>query len=207
MDIEGLGTKLIDQLVDGDLVHTPADLYRLDEETLAGLERMGAKSAENLVNALEKSKRTTLARFLYALGVREVGEVTAKSLARHFGDVDAIRKADLDELQSVEDVGPIVAAHISAFFDQRHNLKVIDGTAKAGGRLKGKTFVLTGTLSNMTRDEAKEAIESHGGKVTGSVSGKTDYLVCGTDPGSKLKKAQSLGVTVLDDEKFSDLVS
>jgi DNA ligase (NAD+) len=219
MDIEGLGTKLIDQLVDGDLVHTPADLYRLDEETLAGLERMGAKSAENLVNALEKSKRTTLARFLYALGVREVGEVTAKSLARHFGDVDAIRKADLDELQSVEDVGPIVAAHISAFFDQRHNLKVIDelvnagikwssegGTAKAGGRLKGKTFVLTGTLSNMTRDEAKEAIESHGGKVTGSVSGKTDYLVCGTDPGSKLKKAQSLGVTVLDERSFASLL-
>jgi len=218
MDIEGLGTKLIDQLVDGDVVHNPADLYRLDEETLSGLERMGAKSARNLVRALQKSKRTTLARFLYALGIREVGEVTAKSLAGHFGDIEPIRKADQDELQSVEDVGPIVAAHIEAFFHQKHNLKVIDelieegvewpkesGRQNGGGRLNGKTFVLTGTLSNMTRDEAKELIESHGGKVTGSVSKKTDYLVCGADPGSKLQKAQSLGVAVLDEKDLARL--
>jgi DNA ligase (NAD+) len=219
MDIEGLGTKLIDQLVDEGLVETPADLYRLDREGLAGLERMGEKSAENLVNAFEKSKRTTLSRFLYALGIREVGEVTARSLARHFRDLDDIRNADADELQGVEDVGPVVAAHIEAFFHQKHNLKVIDeliaeGVSwpreskeqKAGGRLEGKTFVLTGTLAGMTRDEAKRVIESHGGKVTSSVSSKTDYLVCGTDPGSKLKKAQSLGVEILDEQKLGSLI-
>ncbi len=218
MDIEGLGAKLIDQLVDGDLVHTPVDLYRLDEETIAGLDRMGQKSAKNLVRALEKSKHTTLPRFLYALGIREVGEATAKSLAKHFGELDAIRRADLDELQSVEDVGPIVATHVDAFFGQRHNVEVIDQLVAAGvewpreqrdsksrGRLKGKTFVLTGTLSEMTREEAKELIESHGGKVTGSVSGKTDYLVCGADPGSKLATAQKLGVTVLDEEQLRSL--
>jgi len=219
MDIEGLGTKLIDQLVAEALVETPADLYRLDKVTLSRLERMGEKSAENLVAALDKSKRTTLSRFLYALGIREVGEVTARSLARHFQDLNDIRKADADELQAVEDVGPIVAAHIAAFFHQHHNLKVIDELIAegvgwsderkerdGGGRLEGKTFVLTGTLSAMTRDEAKDLIESHGGRVTGSVSRKTDYLVCGADPGSKLGKAQSLGVEILDEEKLGSLI-
>ena len=219
MDIEGLGTKLIDQLVEGDLVRDPADLYRLDVETLAGLERMGGKSAENLVQALEKSKVTTLARFLYALGIREVGEVTARSLARHFGDIALIQKADQDELQTVEDVGPVVAAHIAAFFHQKHNVEVIDRLIsagvrwpvesrrkKGGGSLQGKTFVLTGTLSAMTRDEAKELIEKHGGRVTGSVSKKTDYLVSGTDPGSKLKKAEALGVAVLDEDSFASVL-
>lgn len=210
MDIEGLGTKLIDQLVEEGMVQTPADLYRLKVEDLAGLERMGEKSASNLVQALEKSKDTTLARFLFALGIREVGEVTATSLARHFGRIEPLMESSAEELQSVPDVGPIVAAHVEAFFRQPHNLDIIEALRKeqvkwpdsapaAGGTgpLSGKVVVITGTLEGLTRDEAKQRIEALGGKVTGSVSSKTDYLLCGTDPGSKLKKAKELGVEIV----------
>ncbi len=220
MDIEGLGTKLIDQLVDGDLIHNPADLYELEESELAALDRMGEKSARNLVEAIAKSKDTSLTRFLYALGIREVGEVTAKSLAQYFGDLEPLRRANAEELQTVPDVGPVVAAHVEAFFKQHHNIEVIDSLLKSGihwpkekkisrgeAVLSGKTFVLTGTLSEMTRDEAKKLIQELGGKVTGSVSSKTDYLVCGTDPGSKLDKAKALGVQVLDEDGLNRVLT
>jgi len=210
MDIEGLGAKLIDQLVDANLVMTPADLYRLDEETLVGLERMGEKSARNLVAALARSKKTSLARFLFALGLREVGEVTAASLARHFGSLEPLMAATAEELEAVPDVGPVVALNVETFFRQPHNWEVIqalldqgvawpDTTPDTGkaGPLSGKVFVITGTLEGMTRDEAKQRIEALGGKITSSVSSKTDYLLCGKDPGSKLKKAQELGVIIV----------
>ena len=218
MDIVGLGTKLIDQLVEAEMIETPADLYRLQEDALAGLERMGEKSATRLVEALEKSKETTLARFLFGLGIREVGEVTAASLARHFGSIEPIMEATAEELQSVPDVGPVVAAHVAAFFHQPHNREVIaalreegvvwpDTTPTAGepGPLSGKVFVITGSFEGMTRNEAKQRIEALGGKVTGSVSSKTDYLLCGKDPGSKLKKASELGVQILAQEELPDL--
>ena len=211
MDIDGLGEKLVDQLVDGEKVKGPADLYKLDLETLAGLERMGEKSAQNLLAALEKSKRTTLQRFVYALGIRNVGEATAKDLAHHFGDIDALMEADEAALEEVPDVGPVVAESIRKFFAERHNITVVRALQKAGvhwpaaarsrpasGRAAGKTFVLTGTLPDMTREEATALIESHGGKVSGSVSRKTDFVVAGADPGSKLAKAEELGVTILD---------
>lgn len=215
MDIEGLGTKLIDQLVEKELVSTPADLYELDADTLAGLERMGEKSADKLVAAISDSKRTTLPRFLFALGIREVGEVTAKSLANYFGDLDRLRAASEEELQSVPDVGPIVAAHVSAFFRQPHNVEVLEAIQKAGvrwpkiesmaktGVFQGKVLVLTGKLTRMTRDEAKALIEENGGRVTSSVSAKTDFLICGENAGSKLQKAESLGIRVLDEDEFS----
>jgi DNA ligase (NAD+) len=212
MDIEGLGEKLVDQLVEKGLVHTPADLYRLDLPTLAGLERMAEKSAGNLLEAIAKSKHTTLARFIYALGIPNVGEATAKDLARHFGSLDALLGADVETLQRVPDVGPVVARAIVDFLAEAHNRQVIaalraagvhwpeeNGRRPAQGALAGKTFVLTGTLPSLTRDQAKELIEAAGGKVSGSVSKKTDYVVAGTDPGSKLDKAQALGVTVLDE--------
>lgn len=215
MDIEGLGAKLIDQLVDSELVSTAADLFTLDVDTLSGLDRMGEKSATNLVNAIADSKETTLARFLYSLGIREVGEVTAKSLANHFGDLPVIRSASEDDLQKVDDVGPVVAAHVAAFFHQPHNNEVLLALERAGirwpavevksgegGIFNGKVLVLTGKLTRMTRDEAKSLIEENGGKVTGSVSAKTDFLVCGENSGSKLRKAESLGVDVLDEEEF-----
>ncbi len=210
MDIEGLGAKLIDQLVDADLVQTPADLYRLDEERLVELERMGEKSARNLVSALNDSKRTSLSRFLFALGIREVGEVTAASLARHFGSLEPLMGATVDELQTVPDVGPVVALNVETFFRQPHNREVIQALLQQGvewpdtlpdvgkdGPLSGKVFVITGSLEGMTRDEARQRIESLGGKITSSVSSKTDYLLCGKDPGSKLDKAKELGVKVL----------
>ena len=219
MDIEGLGTKLIDQLVERELTSTPADLYSLEESHLAELERMGAKSASNLVNAIAKSKETTFPRFLYALGIREVGEVTARSLAQHFGDLESLSKADAEELQTIPDVGPVVAAHVETFFRQPHNKEVIDALIDAGvhwpkekkhavdkSRLAGKKFVLTGALSTLTRDEAKDLIRNLGGQVTGSVSTKTDYVVCGADPGSKLEKAKALKVEVLDEEAFRKFV-
>jgi len=218
MDIVGLGTKLIDQLVEEEMIETPADLYRLQEDALAGLERMGEKSATRLVEALEKSKKTTLARFLFGLGIREVGEVTAASLASYFGSIEPIMEATAEELQSVPDVGPVVAAHVAAFFHQPHNREVIaalreegvvwpDTTPTAGepGPLSGKVFVITGSFEGMTRNEAKQRIEALGGKVTGSVSSKTDYLLCGKDPGSKLKKASELGVEILAQEELPDL--
>jgi DNA ligase (NAD+) len=215
MDIEGLGDKLVDQLVDQGLVQSPADLYGLDAATLGGLERMGEKSATNLLAAIARSRDTSLARFIYALGIRNVGEATAKELARHFGNLDALLAADEEAMQRVPDVGPVVAACIRQFFLEGHNLQVVralraagvhwqdlEPTATAEGRLHGKTFVLTGTLPNLSRDEAKALIEAAGGKVTGSVSKKTDYVVAGTEAGSKLDKAQELGITVLDEHGF-----
>ncbi len=220
MDIEGLGEKLVDQLVDKGLVHTPADLYRLDLPTLAGLERMAEKSAANLLAAIEKSKHSTLARFIYALGIPHVGEATARDLAHHFGSLDALLAADEDALQRVPDVGPVVARAIADFFAEPHNRQVIEALRGAGirwpegsgpppgqGRLAGKTFVLTGTLPTLSRDQAKEMIEAAGGRVSGSVSRKTDYVVVGADPGSKLAKAQELGITILDEAGLRSLIA
>ena len=220
LDVEGFGSKLIEQLVAADRVQTPADLYALDKDELAALERMGDKSAANLITAIEASKSTSLSRFLYALGIRDVGEATAASLASHYGKLDAIVAADEEDLQGVDDVGPIVASRIRAFFDEGHNRDVIKGLRQAGvswpesepvaspkdGALVGKTFVLTGALSSMTRDEAKERIQALGGKVTGSVSSKTDYVVAGEKPGSKLAKAQQLGVSVLEENRLRELL-
>ncbi len=219
MDIEGLGDKLVEQLVERKLVATPADLYTLAPEQLAELERMGEKSAANVHGALQAGKKTTLARFLYALGIREVGEATAQTLARHFSDLDAVMEADEQTLQNVPDVGPIVAAHIAAFFRQRHNREVIQRLRAAGVTwpdvkrepaarrpLAGKTFVLTGTLERMTRDEAKEKLQALGVKVSGSVSSKTSYVVAGADPGSKLDQARELGVEVLDEAALLKLL-
>jgi DNA ligase (NAD+) len=212
MDIEGLGDKLVDQLVDRGLVHTPADVYGLDLETLAGLERMAEKSAANLLAAIETSKATTLARFIFALGIRNVGETTAKDLARHLGSLDKLIAASEADLLAVRDVGPIVAQSIAQFFAEPHNLEVVNrlraagvhwpesaGMQQSAGTLMGKTLVLTGTLPTLTRDAAKEKIEAAGGKVAGSVSKKTDYVVAGEEAGSKLVKAQELGVTILDE--------
>ncbi|MGE5093935.1 MAG: NAD-dependent DNA ligase LigA [Betaproteobacteria bacterium] len=220
MDIEGLGEKLVDQLVDAGVVRTAADLYKLGIAKLAALERMAQKSASNVVAAIEKSKDTTLARFVYALGIRNVGEVTAKDLARHFGTLDAIMDASVEQLQEAHDIGPVVADSIAGFFREGHNREVIEQLRAAGVRWKegaparkpatgpfaGKIVVLTGTLASMTRDEAKERIEAGGGKVTGSVSKKTDYVVAGTEAGSKLDRAQELGVPVLDEGKFRQML-
>jgi DNA ligase (NAD+) len=212
MDIEGLGDKLVDQLVERGLVHTPAEVYDLDLATLAGLERMAGKSAANLLAAIETSKTTTLARFIFALGIRNVGETTAKDLAKHFGSLDRVIGATESDLLAVRDVGPIVAQSIIQFFAEPHNLDVVNklrvagvhwpesaGMQQSGGILAGKTLVLTGTLPTLTRDAAKEKIEAAGGKVAGSVSKKTDYVVAGEDAGSKLVKAQELGLPVLDE--------
>ena len=221
LDVEGLGDKLVDQLVDADLVKTPADIYALDASTLAGLERMGEKSAQNLLASIERSRRTTLERFVYALGIRNVGEATARDLARHFGSLDRLMQADEEELQQVKDVGPAVAMSLRQFFSERHNLEVIrklrdprtgvrweeheGAPARPAGALAGKTFVLTGTLPTLAREEARELIESRGGKVSGSVSKKTDYVVAGDDPGSKLARARELGVTILDEDGLREL--
>ena len=219
MDIEGLGEKLVDQLVDLGLVRTPAELYKLGVAKVANLERMAEKSAANLLAAIEKSKRTTLARFIFALGIRNVGETTAKDLARHFGSLDALLAADADTLMQVPDVGPVVAESIAQFFAEPHNREVVEQLRAGGvswpetapqrkplGALAGKTFVLPGTLPNMKRDEAKDRIEAAGGKVAGSVSKKTDYLVAGAEAGSKLLKAQELGIAILDEEALLGLL-
>ena len=219
MDIEGLGTKIIDQLVDGGAVSAPADVYDaaiVNRETLAALERMAEKSATNLMLAIESSKQTTLARFLYALGIREVGESTAANLARHFGDLEPLMAADVEALESVQDVGPIVASHIKAFFDEPHNTEQIQRLVANGvhwpkvetvaaaedSMFAGKTVVITGTLSSMSRQEAKAQIEALGGKVTGSVSKNTDFLLAGDKPGSKLAKAEDLGVVVIGEDRL-----
>ena len=221
MDIDGLGAKLIEQLVAIDRIKTPADLYQLQQEELAAMERMGEKSAQNLVDSIEKSKGTTLSRFLYALGIREVGEATAASLAAHFGSLATILSASEEDLLAVTDVGPIVASRIRAFLDEDHNLDVIKRLQDSGvywqeterraapdnGPLAGKTFVLTGSLSGMTRDEAKQRIQSLGGKVTGSVSKKTDFVVFGEKAGSKLAKAQQFEVSTLDEAQFMMLLT
>ena len=218
MDIEGLGEKLVDQLVDQGLVKTPVDLYRLDVPTLARLERMGEKSAQKLIAAIDRSRHTTLARFIYALGIRNVGEATARDLAHHFGSLDALMNADEAALMAVPDIGPVVAESIRQFFAEPHNRQVIAGLRRVGvtwperreasarTALTGKTFVLTGTLASMTRDEARERIEAAGGKVSASVSKKTDYVVAGSEPGSKLARARELGVPVLDEAGFLALL-
>ena len=220
MDIEGLGDKLVDQLVDGGLVRNAADLYKLGIAKLAELERMAEKSAANVCAAIEKSKDATLGRFVYALGIRNVGEVTAKDLARHFGTLDALMDAGVEQLQEAPDVGPVVAESIAAFFREAHNREVIEQLRAAGvhwkeeavarkpasGPFAGKIVVLTGTLAALTRDEARERIEAAGGKVTGSVSKKTDYVVAGEEAGSKLDRAKELGVAVLDEEEFLQLL-
>jgi DNA ligase (NAD+) len=221
MDIEGLGDRLVDQLVDGGVVRTLPELYRLGVAELAALERMADKSAANLVAALERSKDTTLARFLFALGIRHVGEATAKDLARHFGSLESLMEADVGQLLEVSDVGPVVAQSIRTFFDQRHNREVLQQLRAAGIRwdehegaaaaaqarpLAGRTLVLTGTLPSMTRDQARDLIEAAGGKVAGSVSRKTDYVVAGAEAGSKLDKARELGVAVLDEDGLKALL-
>ena len=242
MDIEGLGDKLVEQLVERGLIEDAADLYGLTAEALAELERMGPKSAENLVAALDRSRATTLARFLFALGIPDVGEATAAALAAHFGNLEALieaanayavalaveddetaaaraRRLKAQALQQVPDVGPEVADRITRFFTEPHNLGVIARLRQAGVRWKdvatqpavaqplaGKTFVLTGTLEGMTRDEAKECLQALGAKVSGSVSKKTDYVVAGAEAGSKLTKARELGVTVLDEAQLLALL-
>jgi DNA ligase (NAD+) len=220
MDIDGLGAKVIEQLVDADRVKTPADLFDLEVDELVELERMGEKSAKNLVGSIEDAKATSLQRFLFALGIREVGEATALALAQYFGKLENIAHADEETLQKVPDVGPVVARRIVEFFAEPHNTDVIAKLKKLGvtwpekeplsvpesGPLTGKTFVLTGTLSEMTRDEAKEAITALGGKVTGSVSSKTDYVVAGEKAGSKLAKAEKLGVFVIGEEDLTRLL-
>jgi DNA ligase (NAD+) len=220
MDIEGLGDKLVDQLVDSGQVNTLADLYELKPDALATMDRMAEKSAVNLLDALEKSKNTTLGRFLFSLGIRHVGEATAKALARHFGQLDAVMVASEDALLQVADVGPVVAHSIRTFFDQPHNREVVQALRDAGLTwpegdalaptempLAGITVVLTGTLHCMGRDEAKEKLEALGAKVAGSVSLKTHYLVAGAEAGSKLDKAHALGVPVLDDAGLALLLT
>jgi len=220
MDIEGLGEKLVDQLVDSQLVTTLADIYHLDLETLSGLDRMAEKSAQNLLDALQHSKQTTLNRFIYALGIRNVGEATAKDLARYFGKLETLQAASAEALQQVPDVGPVVARSIAEFFAEPHNREVIirlveagilwpesEGQPASSGQLEGKTFVLTGTLPTMSRDDAKERIEAAGGKVSGSVSKKTSYVVAGSEAGSKLTKAQELGLTILDEAGLLSLLA
>jgi DNA ligase (NAD+) len=219
MDIEGLGDKLVEQLDENGLVKTVADIYSLKATDIAALDRMGEKSAQNLIKALEKSKSTTLPRFLYALGIREVGEATARSLANHFLTLEAIEQADEDALQETPDVGPIVASHIASFFRQEHNIEVLQGLIEAGIHwsaiekpgeavqlLDGKTFVLTGALSR-PRDQIKAQLEALGAKVAGSVSGKTDYVVAGEAAGSKLAKAQDLGIEILHEDQLQEMLN
>jgi DNA ligase (NAD+) len=213
MDIEGLGDKLVDQLVDAQLIRSLPDLYRLELGQLAALERMGTKSAANLLASLEKSKSTTLGRFLFSLGIRHVGETTAKDLAKHFGSMDRIMQANIDQLLEVNDVGPVVAQSLRLFFDQPHHREVVEQLRAAGMTwqdsqgtmdtrakpLAGLTFVLTGTLPTLSRDQAKDMIEAAGGKVAGSVSKKTHHVVAGSDAGSKLDKARELHLSILDE--------
>jgi DNA ligase (NAD+) len=220
VEVEGLGEKLVDQLVDAELIRTLPDLYRLGFTALAQLERMAEKSAQNIIDALEKSKQTTLPRFLFGLGIRHVGEATAKALAKHFGDMDAIMSATEEDLLAVGDVGPIVAQSIRTFFDQPHNREVvehlracginwpaIEASSNAPKPFAAMTFVITGTLPTLGRDAAKDLIEAAGGKVSGSVSKKTSYVLAGTEAGSKLDKAQELGVTVIDEATLIAMLS
>ncbi|EEF15850.1 DNA ligase [Actinobacillus minor 202] len=219
MDIDGVGEKLIEQLMERELVHTPADLFKLDQVTLMRLERMGEKSAQNALNSIEKAKNTTLPRFLFALGIRDVGEATALNLANHFGSLDAIRAATFEQLQEVQDVGEVVANRIVRFWQEPHNVEVVEDLIQQGvvwqnieqveiadNPLKDKNVVLTGTLSVLTRDQAKALLQGLGCKVSGSVSSKTDYLIAGEKAGSKLAKAQELGVKVLSEQDFLAIV-
>ncbi len=219
MDIDGVGAKLIEQLVDRELIHTPADLFKLDLITLMRLERMGEKSAQNALDSLQKAKKTTLARFIFALGIREVGEATALNLANHFKTLDALQHATFEQLQEVQDVGEVVANRIVLFWREAHNVAVVQDLiaqgvhweaveAKEAGEnpLKGKTVVLTGTLAQMGRDQAKALLQQLGCKVSGSVSAKTDFVIAGESAGSKLAKAQELNIRILDEEAFLALV-
>jgi len=220
MDIEGLGDKIVEQLVDTGRVETPADLYKLEAAELAALERMGEKSAAKLVEAISRSRSITLPRFLYALGIRDVGEATALALAEHFGSLDALQAASMDEIQQVPDVGPVVALHVLDFFGEPHNRKVIRALREAGvvwpegaparrkegGPLHGDVVVITGTLGAMTRDQARAAARAAGATVTDSVSRKTTLLVTGAEPGSKLRKANELGVRVVDEAEFLRII-
>ncbi|MBZ6388313.1 MULTISPECIES: NAD-dependent DNA ligase LigA [Pantoea] len=222
MDVDGLGDKIIDQLVETEYVKTPADLFRLTPEKLLGLDRMGPKSAQNVVNALEKAKSTTLARFLYALGIREVGEATAANLANHFGELQKVMDADLEALIAVQDVGTVVATHVRNFMEEESNREVIRQLVKEAGvhwpRIEvvkaeeidspfaGKTVVLTGSLTQLTRDEAKDRLTALGAKVSGSVSKKTDLVIAGEAAGSKLVKAQELGIEVIDEAEMIRLL-
>jgi len=219
MDIEGLGDKLVDQLDEKGLIRDLSDLYHLHKDQLSSLDRMGEKSAENLLEALEKSKGTTLARFIFALGIRQVGEATAQALAAHFGGIEALQDADAEALEAVPDVGPVVAHSIRAFFHEKHNRQVIGKLIAAGvhwpavarapqgeAPLAGKTVVITGTLAAMTRDQAKERLQALGAKVSGSVSAKTSFVVAGESAGSKLDKAQALGVEVWDEARLLELL-
>jgi DNA ligase (NAD+) len=218
MDIQGLGDKLVDQLVERDWINSPADLFVLRAAQLATLDRFGDKSAQKLEAAIDTAKRTTLPRFLYALGIRDVGEATALALAQYFGTLDALRAATAEDVQQVPDVGPVVARNVAAYFGDPENAKIVDRLLASGitwpildkksssGELAGKTFVLTGTLASLSRDAAQEAIAMRGGKVSGSVSKKTHYVVAGEEAGSKLKKAQELGVAILDEAAFLALL-
>jgi DNA ligase (NAD+) len=218
MDIDGLGDKLVEQLFERQLVRDVADLYTLDADTLSGLDRMGSKSAQNLIEAIKESKETQLDRFLFALGIRDVGEATARALAARFGDLDRLMNATKEELLQVPDVGPVVAAHVSAFMQDNQNRKVIARLQAAGikwpaaetkaasGTLQGKSFVLTGALTQLTREQAREQLEARGARVSGSVSKRTDYVVIGTDPGSKLEQARKLGIGILDEQGLLDLL-
>ncbi len=218
MDIDGLGDKIVEQFVDNKLIQSVADLFCLEKQTIASLDRLGDKSAENLLASLEKSKRTTLDRFIFALGIREVGQATARNLAQYFGNLTSVRQASLEDLQRVPDVGPVVAEYIVAFFAQAQNNHVVDALIAAGVvwedidvehkslPLDGKTFVLTGTLEAMSRNEGKEKLQMLGAKVSGSVSAKTDCVVAGPGAGSKLAKAESLGIDVIDEAAFVALL-
>jgi DNA ligase (NAD+) len=218
MDIQGLGDKLVEQLVDGDWIKTPADLFSLQADQLAALERMGERSAKKLCDAIEGAKHTTLPRFLYALGIRDVGEATALALAQYFPELAELRHATEEQIQRVPDVGPVVAKQVAAYFGDADNAAVVDRLLaagivwphspplSAGGSQRDKTFVLTGTLKSLTREEATDAIVQRGGKVSGSVSKKTNYVVAGAEAGSKLKKAEQLGVPILDESAFLKLL-
>ncbi|MCH8221629.1 MAG: NAD-dependent DNA ligase LigA [Proteobacteria bacterium] len=220
MDVDGVGDKIVDQLVETGIVKTPADLYRLSLENLSALDRMAEKSAGNILEALEKSKQTSLARFLFALGIREVGEATALSLSAYFTDLDELMAADEEALMAVQDVGTVVASHVRTFFQQKHNKEIIDALLAQGIRwpvkakaaaddrlpLAGKIFVLTGTLDKLTRDQAKSRLRELGAKVAGSVSRKTDVVVAGEKPGSKYEKALNMGISVIDEEALLQLI-
>ena len=218
LDIEGLGDKLVEAMVEQELISTVADLYRLDELQISGLERMGPKSAKNLITAIKKSKHTTLPRFLYALGIREVGEATAQALAHHYQDLRTIIEASAEEHEQIQDIGPIVAAHIEAFFRQEHNLSLIGSLLKCGfnleegadrensSNLAGQTFVLTGALEQMTRDEAKFRLQEFGAKVANSVSKNTSVVVAGPGAGSKHAKAEVLGIKIINEAEFLELL-
>lgn len=218
MDIDGLGEAILEQLINAKLVTTPADLYDLKKEDLKSLERMGEKSSTNLINAIEKSKQRPFGKVLYAIGIRHVGEGVAQVLAKEFGSIDVLRQADEEELTAIREIGPRIAQSVVEFFKEKNNIELVERLKKAGLQLEskqpeqhkktleGKTFVVTGTLDSYTRDEVKSLIESLGGKVTSSVSTRTDYVVAGSDAGSKLTKARDLNIRILRENEFLSMV-